>query len=259
MRQTFLKNESNTAARVSEGTRRLLLFILLFFLCSSFALRAEQEHGAKEEKQAERQESDRIEEQVVRVLEEKGYSSESAKEVGEFFADLEEKNIPGELLFSRVQEGAAKRVPIPRLIAVLEKDREYLQRARELFRKSGKTDLFLSRKAQWQRAANMLAAGFEDEVVRELIRLSAPAPEKFRPVSLLFVSLSQWGLSRENGLRVAEALVVSNIPPNEYEGVIELYRSARRKRMRPSELTDRIVSTTGKVDSLKELERVILR
>ena len=119
--------------------------------------------------------------------------------------------------------------------------------------------MLLADTARWQRAANMLAAGFGPEELAALGRMCISVPEEFRPLSVLYASLVHWGLPAGTTLSVAEALVESPLPADEYEALTNLYRSARRYRISPEELSTRIIAEANRAATIEELERRILR
>ncbi|MCF7914329.1 MAG: hypothetical protein K9L66_04095 [Spirochaetaceae bacterium] len=254
MRSGFTTNKRFFAdAGVPRGTLRfysfMVMVLLLFFWSSPLLLIAEEGGGSTSGTSSK----------VEGILEEHGYSESDIQGVLNVFLGAQNKGVPGDMLVPRVQEGVAKGVPAPRLVGALKRDIDYLMNARRLFAEAEAEGVFLSRESQWKRAANMLAAGFGSDELGRLIQICREDPDKFRPISLLYASLSTWGLSKEDGLSVAEALVSSAIPSEEYEGILDLYRAARRERIRPEELTERIAARAGSSESVEELERVILR
>ncbi|MFO7731252.1 MAG: hypothetical protein R6V86_10870 [Spirochaetia bacterium] len=248
-------------AWVPRGTLRFYSFmviaVILFFWSSPLLLTAEEEGVASSSSVASGTASGAIL-KVEGILEEYGYSESDIQGVLKVFLGAENKGVPGAMLVPRVQEGVAKGVPALRLQGALKRDIDYLMSARRLFAEAEAEEVFLNRESQWKRAANMLAADFGSDELGRLIQICREDPDKFRPISLLYASLSTWGLSKEDGLAVAEALVSSAIPAEEYEGILDLYRNARRERIRPEELTDRITERAGSSVSVEELERMIL-
>jgi hypothetical protein len=249
MRSSFTTEKKLCAdAWVPQGTLRYYSFIgilaLLLFWSSPLLLSAEEDGGAAASGASSK---------VEAILEEHGYARTEVQGVLNSFELAESRDIPGDMLVPCVQEGVAKGVPAPRLQVALKNDIEYLMSARRLFAEAEAETVFLNRESQWKRAANMLAAGYGSDELTILIQICKKNPEKFRPISFLYASLSIWGLSKEDGLSVADALVSSAIPTAEYEGILDLYRSARRE-----ELTERIVAQAGSSESVEELERMIL-
>ena len=246
---------------VPQGTLRcyslVVIAVLLFFWSSPLLFSAEEAGGAAASSTSFSASSGAIS-KVEGILREHGYSELDMQGVLKVFREAEKGGLPGEMLVPRVQEGVAKAVPASRLQAALKRDIDYLMSAQRLFAEAEAEEVFLNREGQWKRAANMLAAGFGSEELAKLIQICKENPEKFRPISFLYASLSSWGLSEADGLLVAEALVSSSIPTEEYEGILDLYRTARRERIRPEELSRRIAVSAGSSEGVDELERMIL-
>src|SRR6056297_691175 len=262
MRSSFsIEKKLFADQRVPQGTLRcyslVVIAVLLFFWSSPLLLSAEEAGGAAASSTSFSASSGATS-KVESILREHRYSELDMQGVLKVFREAEKGGLPGEMLVPRVQEGVAKAVPASRLQAALKRDIDYLLSAQRLFAEAEAEEVFLNREDQWKRAANMLAAGFGSDELANLIQICKVDPEKFRPLSLLYASLSTWGLSKEDGLLVTKALVSSSISTEEYEGILDLYRTARRERIRPEELTERIATQAGSSKSVEELERLIL-
>lgn len=256
------------AARVNLFARRCFSFscraqFLFFFLlfCTGPFLAAGDLHTKAEnaEQSDEAVQAAPIIHQAELRLRAAGYSGAEIDRVVHALRDASRKGIPAQLLQGRVQEGAAKQVPSGRLVAVLERNIEYLEHARQSLTEIDNGPALIAEPARWQRAANMLAAGISAGELAALGRICAHVPEEFRPLSVLYVSLVKWGLESETTIAVAEALVRSPIPASEYEGVSDLFRKARKFRISPEELSTRIIDQAVRVADIEELERRILR
>ncbi len=196
---------------------------------------------------------------VKGILIDNGYTEKESSVIAEILDYAGSVGIPGELLIPRVREGVAKRVSVPRLERALSNDIENLRTARSLFEQFSKAEEFIGETARWKRAANMLAAGMDPQELYTLVEACSTKPDDFRSASVLYVSLFEWGLTEDSAKRVVESLVLSEIHKSEYEGVIELFRVARRQRLRPEELVGRIVSAAPHSRSIDELSNKILR
>lgn len=196
---------------------------------------------------------------VMRILIDNGYTEEESSVIAETLGYAGSIGIPEELLVPRVREGVAKRVSVPRLERALSNDIENLRAARSLFEQFSNAEEFIGEAARWKRAANMLATGMDPQELYTLVEACSTKPNDFRSASVLYVSLFEWGLTEDSAKRVVESLVLSEIHKSEYEGVIELFRVARRQRLRPEELVERIVSAAPHSRSIDELSNKILR
>ncbi len=237
---------TSNSVRVPKGTlmRYCSLATALFFLlCFPLSLAAE---------------DNKVTGLVETLLEESSYEESAVTRLTDLLQQAEQKEIPAEMLIPRMQEGIAKGVPSSRLEYALQRDINNLKRARLIIESAGGEESFFERQSQWKRAANLLAGGFEEERLKTLVELCTDEPKEFRPVSLLYVSLTSWGLRASEAIDVSRALIASSIPSEEYEAVVNMYRKARRERISPEELSSRILQSAGRSRSIDELERLIL-
>ncbi|MFO7849726.1 MAG: hypothetical protein R6V67_07175 [Spirochaetia bacterium] len=198
-------------------------------------------------------------EKAEEILLQGGYSAGEAEAVLETLREAEAVEIPGEVLLSRVQEGVAKGAAAGRLAAALEQDIRTFREVRSFLEEVEGGDNIVESREQWQRAANMYTAGIEKEHIQSLAYICRERPEAFRRSTLLYVSITKWGLSKEKSQDVVAALVESSLPIDEYEGILELYRRAQRQRIKPEVLTERIVSQVKNAGSIEQLEKRILQ
>ncbi|HDQ14849.1 MAG TPA: hypothetical protein ENN41_08555 [Sediminispirochaeta sp.] len=192
------------------------------------------------------------------ILAESNFSSAEKQVMYEIFAHVQKKEVPSEMLLPRLQEGVAKQVPLFRLSTALERDLDNLIVARDLILKNNTSESYIKNQGSWQRIANMLAAGFDQDEIVGLLELCSGKPEEFRHVSLLYAALQKWGIADDEIMDVSRALVSSPIPSTEYIAVMDLYRAARGRRIRPEELSERIIVEAKNVERVEELERRIL-
>ncbi|MCF7929302.1 MAG: hypothetical protein K9L68_11030 [Spirochaetales bacterium] len=197
---------------------------------------------------------------AAELLEEKGYSESERQTLTRELGKASAQSVPVELLVPKIQEGAAKGAGAGRILSALQQERNVLLQARRVVGEIRGGSVFLEKENYdlWQRAAHMLEADLPQSELEQLIRLSLPGPQRFRPLSSLHFSLKQWGLESESSLQVAAALVSSDIPPAEYGAVSDLFRAARRQRISPDQLIRRIEEQAGEVRSVDELSRIIL-
>lgn len=195
-------------------------------------------------------------EEVCSQLKDAGYSLEGDSQILSILEEAEERAIPLTMLTPRIYEGAAKRVPLPKIAGVLQREIQLLDRARSLLRSVSDSERFIEHRPLWQRTALLLRKELSEEDIRRIVRTTFPSPkEQYRPASALFISLTSWGLTKEQAHHVIEALAGSSIPPEQYTGITKLYNRARSQRLSPKRLTDRIVEAAPSADSLRELER----
>lgn len=248
-----MSHPHNTAA-VTRFTHVIGILIVFVFMCTPGLLTAADESGA-----------DALDVSVETLtqlksrLHKSGYSNDEIGSVVQTLANAEQKGIPARILLGRVQEGVAKDIAADRLIFALRSDIKNLEQARLIFNELENGSLLLAATARWQRAANMLAAGVAPEELAALGRVCIPFPEKFRPASVLYASLMNWGLASDTTFSVVQALIKSELSVAEYEGILNLYSSARRSRVSPEEVSRRIITESEKAADIEELKHRILR
>lgn len=191
------------------------------------------------------------------LLDRSGLDSEIALEVRELFSEASSAGVPEELLLPRLQEGVAKRIAPRRILRALEDDLETLLSARAVLRSVEGGRRILEDTARWARGANFLAAGRSEEELRVVAAAAASRPESFRQATVLYVSLLNWGLDTASVVEIVEAAVDSNLSPEEFSGIPELFALARRQRVRPDRMVRRLLAALPRADSLRELRSMI--
>ena len=194
---------------------------------------------------------------VESALARSGYSEAQKDSIITFFAEIEESELPVELLLPKLEEGIAKRIPAPRVLDALKREAESLRRTRALILRSEEGERLLADPASWARTANLLAVGVSEEEIEKLIALCDRRTEVFRPATYLYVAVLEWGLARKPAFDLIGALIDSSIPPDSYMGVMDLLANGRRRRIAPEELVQRIQEHLEHANSIKELEEWI--
>jgi hypothetical protein len=194
---------------------------------------------------------------VESALARSSYSKTNRDSIVAFFDEIEQADIPADLLLPKLEEGIAKGVPAPRVLGALTKEADNLQRARVLILRSEEGERLLADPASWARAANLLAVGISEEQIEVLIALCGRRVEGFRPATYLYVAVLEWGLPRDPAFDLIGALLASSIPPDSYMGVMDLLAIGRRRRIAPEELVQRIQQHLAHATSIKELEKWI--
>ncbi|UCF99379.1 MAG: hypothetical protein JSV89_07525 [Spirochaetaceae bacterium] len=194
---------------------------------------------------------------VETTLARSGYSEAHKDSIIAFFAQIENDGIPGEMLLPKLEEGIAKRVPAPKVLAALKRESENLQQARELILRIEGGERLLADRAYWARTANLLATDVSAAEIERLIVLCRTRIEGFRPASYLYVAMLNWGLSGEPAFDLIATLLASALPPDSYMGVMDLLATGRRRRIPPEELIRRIQEHLQHASTIKELEKWI--
>jgi hypothetical protein len=193
------------------------------------------------------------------VLSRSGYSPEAREEIRKQFADAESREVPVELLLPRLEEGIAKKVPAGRLMSVLRREQELLLDARRLLLELEGGARLAEDRVSWARAANLLAAGYAREEVRDLAQAALARPEDFRAAASLYVSLRDWGLPSTPALDIARALLASPIPGRRFPGIMEIFVEGRRLRLPPDTMSSRLLTHLPQVKTIEELRQKCLQ
>ena len=195
---------------------------------------------------------------LKQLLDSSGYPADTKQGISALFEEAARREVPRELILPRLQEGIAKNVPPGRVVAALQRDLSNLLEARKLLLEIDNGDRIQKNLGRWARAANLIAAGRSPQEVRALAESSVPRPEAFREATVLYVSLTKWGLSRELALRVVQAAVDSRLSADELPGIAELFAVARQRRIRPERMVERIVVALAEAGSLRRLRSMVV-
>jgi hypothetical protein len=174
------------------------------------------------------------------------------------FETARRTDIPEAFLLPRLQEGIAKRIDAARLAVALENDLTALQTVRDTARSVPGGDSLLADGARWARGATLLAAGRTPGELRDLMALTVERPDSFRAAAVLYLSLIEWGLSSGESFRIVEAAVASLLPPESFAGIGELFTIARRERIRPERMVERVILGLERADSLRVLRTIVV-
>lgn len=197
--------------------------------------------------------------QINRIMDRAEFSVAERSDIRDLFENADDAGIPAELLVSRLQEGVSKRVGARRIARTLRSDVDQLLLAREIARTVPGGAELLREPGRWARALTVLQAGYRSDELRGLVQVTVAQPERFRSAAALFVSLRDWGLDSTGTTRIVEAAARSDLPPLEYPGIAEIMAAARRQRIRPDKMVDRIVSALQTAETLSALRRRVLQ
>lgn len=256
---SFRKYAQSSAAVHSNVPRRLVLLLVVCFMLFLPVLAHAQEIRSENGGLRDRGEPGvELPSSIQAILEASDYSKSEIFGLQEIFKEALELSIPAVLLVPKLQEGIAKGIPAARLSQALKRDLEYLDQARRLIERLEGADELIQRDAVWQRTAHMLLAGVEESEVASLLEICVDTPSVYRAASILYVSLKKWGLTKQENMDLIEAVVRSPIPPDEYIGMIDLFRLARARRIDPDELITRIQSHAPFTENIQDLHRRII-
>lgn len=166
------------------------------------------------------------------------------------------EGIPPQLLLPRLEEGLAKGVPPGRLLGAIEREVAFLITARQILKEEAAA--LGGDEASWARTANLLAGGLPEAEVRALARMASARPREYRAATYLYVALVDWGLPGAAAAELLEALLGSQLPGEEFGGIVELFVAGRSARVSPERLAERIRRALPRVRSLEDLKALVL-
>ncbi len=197
--------------------------------------------------------------EVAEVLRHARIDSASEIVIGKLFLEAESVGISSELLLPRLQEGVSKSVDASLVIEALRSEITYLTAARDIVRRDPEGALLLEDQSNWFRAANFLRAGQSEATLLVLTRACAGRPECFRPATLLYLSISEWGIEEALSLELVRAVVVSNLHPTAYPEVTALLSDVQRAHMDLPAAVSQIARYLRDGRSLRQIARILRR
>lgn len=198
-----------------------------------------------------------VAEDLGSVLDRAPYSTSEREAIERSVRAAEERGIDRDLLVPRVAEGVAKRASAELLRDAIDSEVASLDAARLLILEA-EAPVLIDDRPSWQRAANLLDAGFSAETVTLLARAAADRADAFRPGTLLLTLLAEWGLDEEDAATLAGATIDSRLPTQEFPAIIDLLIAGRARRVPPAEMARRLIETLPRTRNLRELRRATL-
>ena len=198
-------------------------------------------------------------EELDAVLDSSGYAAEERVRIREIHDEARARGIPTTVLVDRIQEGIAKAVPAPRLVAALRDDVLRLETVRSLLGDAVAGERILADPASWERAATLLRAGWPAERLMQLAAICEPRPEAFRAASLLWIAIVDWGASQESAEELTSAAVESGIPDESFPRVASLLVDATRRRVPEPQAVRMIAEALRDGRSLRRIELLFAR
>lgn len=197
-------------------------------------------------------------ERVEDLLKQSAFTNGEQRLLQRVFDSARASEVPIDFLVPRLQEGISKGIDARRIVGALETDLSNLKRAREIAQTIPGGTTLVSDHARWARAATLLAADRPPDELRTLITVTSTRPDRFRSAGALHVSLINWGLSPQQSLEIVQAAVSSQLAPEDYPGIAELFATARRERIRPDRMVERIVRGLERADTIGTLRRIVV-
>ena len=192
------------------------------------------------------------------ILRESSYSAADKEKIRSIFAQADRQRIPRDLLLPRLAEGTVKRVGLPRLTEVLEGYLGHLGAARTILEAATGGKALLEDRAAWSLTATLLETGAGEQEIQDLAAAAEGKAAPYRNGELLYASLVSWGASRTAALQVTLAAMRSELPADQFPGLINLFEQGRQKRISPERVAGRIIDSLPGVRNIDDLRRAVL-
>jgi hypothetical protein len=192
------------------------------------------------------------------ILEQSNYTNEQIENIRQIFDDAGAKGIPPNFILPRLEEGIAKKVPFKRLINVLVKEIECLVQARELLASVDPDLVLLEESSIWLRTGILVSKGIPTTVIRAIAYASLSRWGDYRDATVLYLSLTQWGLTDDEALIVVESVLQSAINGQDFIGLMNVFTRGRSLHISPEEIIIRIKEVIDEIDTIEALEEKIL-
>lgn len=200
----------------------------------------------------------RADQALLSILEQSNYSDEQKGNIRKLFEEAEGKGIPSALILPRLEEGIAKKVPFNRLLKVLVKEIESLIKAHELLISVDPEMDLLKSSSIWLRTGILFSKSIPSDVIRSIALASISRWGDYRDATVLYLSLTQWGLTDKEALIVVESVLKSAIPGQDFIGLINIFTRGRSLYISPEEIIIRIKEVIDEIDTIEALEEKIL-
>jgi hypothetical protein len=187
------------------------------------------------------------------------FSPTSVDTISELFRNAEADGIPAELLLPRLQEGVSKRVHAHLVVSALSEEIRYLTSARDVIGGLPGGARILDDPSNWARAANFLRSGQSEQELSLVAQASAGRSDYFRPATLLYLSVSEWGIEQETALTLIAAVAASNLDSEAYPEVTGLLADAQRARLDPGDAALLIAEQLREGRSIRQIARILRR
>jgi hypothetical protein len=196
---------------------------------------------------------------VAETLAGSGFSTDAGIAISALFERAAAEGVPPELLLPRLQEGVAKRVDADLVREALSEEILYLTTARDAIQRLPGGAVILDNPSSWSRAANFIRSGQSEETLFLVARASVNRPETFRPATLLYLSISEWGIEQDKALVLVEAVAASSLGPEAYPEVTGLLADAQRARLDLGEAALQIAEQLRAGRSVRQIARILRR
>ncbi|MFP3958842.1 MAG: hypothetical protein ACLFUX_01615 [Spirochaetaceae bacterium] len=196
--------------------------------------------------------------QVEELLDRGSFDAEARSRIEAVFEQAEAEKVPESFLVPRLAEGIAKDVSTDRLVEALEGRLAALVEAGETLLEGEIEPTAEDNAGLWNRAGLLLWDGAPAGHLRRLVRATSGRPEALERALPLYVSMEEWGLSQSEAADIAEGVLRSSIPPEDYPGILEVLAEARSERIRIPTIVTRLIEELPSADSMTGLREAVL-
>lgn len=183
----------------------------------------------------------------------------------DILVEAEASGIPGQLLLSKMKEGAVKGVPPARLVTALKKERDRLLRALDIIEAAGYSPA--EDGASTEQSLKMISIILRDNgssrllegVLYEAHRNNRSLSDGTAACGAVFQVGKVTGLSEDQLLSLGTALFDGSLPSSAYNAVVSIFLKARAGRISEEEALDILIEVFGAGKGLIQLEREINR
>lgn len=196
---------------------------------------------------------------VVSMMEKSGYSRSLMEIILIPCREAVDNGIPLDFIEPRVQEGLIKKVPAQVIAKAVHNEVFLYSRSRTIIHNIQGAEIFIEKHNLWSRTSSLLASGVSISDIEKLIKMTLSVPENYNQSTILYISLTKWGLTETQSLQIVKAVLDSSISSSEYSDLTSLFTIGRRSNIPPEKLISRIEDELPNVRTLRQLEKRVFR
>ena len=196
---------------------------------------------------------------VAEMMEKSGYSRSLMEIILIPCREAVENGIPLDFIEPRIQEGLTKKVPAQVIADAVHNEVSLYSQSRTIIQNIQGAEIFIEKHNLWSRTSSLLASGVSISDIEKLIKMTLSVPENYNQSTILYISLTKWGLTETQSLQIVKAVLDSSISSSEYSDLTSLFTIGRRSNIPPEKLISRIEDELPNVRTLRQLEKRVFR
>jgi hypothetical protein len=196
---------------------------------------------------------------VSEVLADSPYSAAQRSQIMAVIESAAAEGYPLDGLRSRLVEGLAKNVTAETVESALRSDVGYLEGALAVLSASPQTSTILDSAPAWERAANLLRAGWSEDNLVVLARICGDRPEVFREATTFYVTLIEWGAEHDDAVRLTDATIHSRLSPDSFPQITAVLGQAQRRRIPADQAVEMVVDALVSGRSIRQIRAMFSR